>query len=99
MFGKKYNDLYNSVSYDTDLIGGFENKIATFCVESGSNYNIHVSELANAVKKLKSGKSGGCEDILSDNIINGTHQLFVWLSVLSNAMIVHGYSPSLTLDC
>ena len=97
LFGKKYNDLYNSVSYDADLIGGIENKIANLCIESGFNYNINVSEVANAVKKLKGGKSGGCEDILSDNIINGTHQLFVWLSVLFNAMIVHGYSPSLTL--
>lgn len=46
---------------------------------------------------MKNGKSGGCEGIFADHIINGTHKLFIMLSLVYNAMIVHGVSPSLFL--
>ena len=96
IFSRKYKDLYNSVSFNSSVLSDIESKIATLCDECTYTYDIQVNEVSNAVQKLKVGKSGGCEDITSDNIINGTHQLYVWLSLLFKAMVAHGYSPALT---
>ena len=96
IFSRKYKDLYTSVSFNSSVLSDIESKIATLCDECTYTYDIQVNEVSNAVQKLKVGKSGGCEDITSDNIINGTHQLYVWLSLLFKAMVAHGYSPALT---
>ncbi len=46
-----------------------------------------------AVAHLKGGKSDGEEGLMSDNVINGTHALYVHLSLVFNAMLIHGLSP------
>ena len=41
---------------------------------------------------LKHNKSDG-NDQLSDGFINGCHRLFVYLNMLYNLMLKHGYAP------
>ena len=57
------------------------------------NFSLHDSDIIDAVKDLASGKSDGNLGIYSDHIINGTKLLFKYLTLLFNAMFIHGYAP------
>ena len=50
--------------------------------------------ISNCVTYLKKNKSDGDKCFNSNHIINGGHRLFILLSFLFNAMLVHGYYPS-----
>jgi exonuclease III len=96
LFSEKYNQLYNSVSYDTLEMDVLKRKIEGM-VTNQCTYSIGVSDIESAIKQLKCGKSGGCENIYADHIVHGTHKLNVMLSLVYNAMIVHAFSPSVLL--
>ena len=49
------------------------------------------------ISKLNSGKYDGDIGFKSDHIINGTYRPNVLLSLLSNTMISHGYTPTFLL--
>ena len=97
MFLNKYNDLYNSVSYDSDEMCLLKQKVDNLVTDNCKLYTITVDDVVKAIKQLKSGKSGGCEGIFADHIINGTARLNTMLSLVYNSMIVHGVSPSVLL--
>ena len=46
------------------------------------------------IGKLKAGKDDGDIGFKSDHIINGTHRLYVLLSLLYNLMFYHGHKPA-----
>ena len=46
------------------------------------------------IGKLKAGKDDGDIGFKSDHIINGTHRLYVLLSLLYNLMFYHGHTPA-----
>ena len=99
LFGDKYKTLYNSVSYskcDMALLkADVDQRISNSC-SSGNCYNNHkisVSEIISGVKHMKHGKCDGNVGHCSDHIINGSHKLFVCLSLLFQIMLTHGYVP------
>ena len=56
-------------------------------------YSILVDDVKLAVKKLKSGKSGGSSGIMSDCYVRGTDLLYHYITLLFNCMLVHGVVP------
>ena len=45
------------------------------------------------MKQINKGKDDGNHGFKSDNLIQGGHCLYTYLSILFNAMIRHGYNP------
>ncbi len=58
-----------------------------------NDYVITVADVIKSVAHLKQGKIDGKEGLISDNIIHGTHSLYVPLTIVFNAMLIHGVSP------
>ena len=99
LFGGKFDCIYNSVSYSSVELNEIRNTIekrikdnilspdnilsATLCTE----------DINTALQSLKAGKSDGNLGIYSDHIIHGTDLLYKYISMLFNAMLIHGYTP------
>ena len=55
--------------------------------------SISIDDVKLAVKKLKSVKSVGSSDIMSDCHARGTDLLYHYITLLFNCMLVHGVVP------
>ena len=104
LFANKWEELYNSVSYNnvdlTVLKHDIDDSVNERCLHNKCSFN-HVFTVHNveiAVKKLKHHKSDGWHAQFSDCIINGTHQMIIYLSFLFNVMLTHGSSPEKLLN-
>ena len=60
--------------------------------------HINVNHVVNAVKMLNPGEGDGSKGFSSDHVIHGSHRLYVLLSLLFNAMLVHGFTPDDLLE-
>ena len=94
VFSRKYESVYNCVSFDTgdmqNIVDIVNERIT--CEEIG-DVTISVQDVIKCIGYIKSGKSDGYEGLYSDNLIHGCYRLYVILSMLFNAMLVHGESP------
>ncbi len=94
LFADKYSNLYNSVPYDQSEINDIKCTIdAKLQNHLHQNYSINVHDVGKAINHLKYGKSDGEEDLWSDHLIHGAHNLYVMLTHLFNMMLVHGICP------
>lgn len=94
MFRDKYDSLYNSVPFNqADMDKIKEDIDSSLKTAPKCDYSITVHDVIKSVSHLKSGKSDGYEGLCSDNLIHAPHSLFVILTLIFNAMIVHGVSP------
>ena len=94
LFAKKSKYLYNSVSYNKDDMDKIKNNVNNSLERStNDDYIVSVLDVVKAVEHLKHGKGDGYERLSSDNLINAPHSLFVMLTLVYNAMLVHGVSP------
>ena len=97
-FINKYSELYNSVGYEKqDMqtpVYHMNNLVSKQCNSKNCNFkhSFCVRDVCLAVQLLKHNKSDG-NNQLSDGIINGCHRLFVYLNMLYNLMLKHGYAP------
>ena len=106
LFGYKYDELYNSVSYDKDEFLTLQKEndcnIELYCIdnvnhESSNHIHTHditVEHVTNAISHLKSEKNDNFEGLSSDNFKNGTHLLNVYISLLFSTMLSHGTAPA-----
>ena len=99
-FASKYKLLYNSVLSDelemqamTQSIAGEINSLCMTREGCTFIHSISVDDVKLAVKKLKSGKSGGSSGIMSDCYVRGTDLLYHYIALLFNCMLVHGVVP------
>ena len=105
-FARKYEHLYNSVSYNkTDmsiLLDDINKAISHQCCKSASNpsehlcennHNISVNDFRAALSHIKYGKSDGCTQCSSDHIKHGTPKLHVYFSLVLSKVLSHGYVP------
>ena len=86
LFSKKYNELYNSVSYEeqemNDLMSVYKKGVEIFCVNSIDDIlykhtnKISLAEVQAAVHQLKVGKSDCVDGFVSDNLKKGTECLY-----------------------
>ncbi len=51
-----------------------------------------MADVIKSVAHLKQGKTDGEEGLMFDNIIHGTYSLYVLLTIVFNAMLIHGVS-------
>ncbi len=49
--------------------------------------------MIKGIGHLKHEKSDGTEGLYSDHLINGGDSLYVYLTIIFNAMLIHGISP------
>ncbi len=68
----------------------FNNKL---CSNSFNQYVITVSAVINGIVHLKHGKTDGTEGLYSDHLINGCDSLYVYLTMMFNAMLIHHICP------
>ena len=101
VFHNKYQSLYTSVPYNTNDRDKTHHRVSELVLSechNGSsncvmNHNVSVSDVLNAVKKMKLNKSDANFELYSNNVIYACEQLFVHLSILFNSMLVHGFCP------
>ena len=97
IFAGKYENLYNSVGYQSQdlerLTKDIEQRIQSGCPTNANHvHNISVKEVKDAVALLKSGKKEeNC--LYSDHFKAGSHRLIVILTLLFNSMLTHGIAP------
>ena len=63
-----------------------------------SVFNVTASEIREAVKLLKKGKSAGLDNLTGEHLIYVCDKLFILLSMCINSMINHGYLPQIFMD-
>ena len=101
LFAGKFSALYNSVPCDEELMHNVcisvSESVNDVCICNKSDvnhlHNINVKQVMKAVNEMKSNKKDGTNMLISENIIHGTHKLYVLLSLLFTCMIIHGYCP------
>jgi len=99
VFHDKYNELYSSVPYNVDEMikvkRNLNNDYRNKCCKGKCNtdHNITPQDVSSAIRKLKPHKVDGKFDSFSDNLINGSDQLYVHLSILFNCMLKHNNIP------
>ena len=100
LFAKKYEGLYSSVSYNCAELSLVKEKIThginTSC-SFGKCYFKHkfsVDDVSCAIKQLKRSRGDGKVKCMSDYIINATSKATLYLSLLFNSIICHGFVPS-----
>ena len=91
LFLEKYRSLYNSVPTDENELNSLRDVI-----DSNITEKIYIAPdiIIICIGKLKAGKDDGDIGFKSDHIINGTHRLYILLSLLYNLMFYHGHTPA-----
>ena len=97
MFAKKFENILNSVGYDTveaqrcmDQCGM---RIKSLSSHDIGNVVMKEYDTRRLIDKLKHGKHDGNAGLYSDHLINGTPKLVKIVTMLFNMMIIHGVSP------
>jgi len=54
---------------------------------------VGVTDVTNAINKLKPGKSDGCSGLCSDYFKHAPRALAVYISLLLSALLTHGTMP------
>ena len=55
---------------------------------------ITIDDIRTSIASLKPGKADGRDEVLTDHIMHGGHNLHVHLCQLFNSMLLHGMSPN-----
>ena len=94
LFPEKYRSLYNSIPTDENELNSLRDVI-----DSNITEQIYITPdiIKIGIGKLKAGKDDGDICFKYDHIINGTHRLYVLLSLLYNLMFYHGHTPAVLL--
>ena len=88
---EKYKTIYTSVLND---MGHITDEISNIISNTDCNINVTPDIINDCIAKLKRGKSDGNVGFNSNHLAHGGHRLRVLLSLLFNAMIVHGHYPT-----
>ena len=95
MWKEHFEDLLNS-SKDTT-----SKSFVDECVQDKQSYYLNrftPSEIIEGISSLKKGKSPGNDDIYSEHFIYAHDKLSFVLSMIFNAMVIHGYIPQSMMD-
>ncbi len=94
LFQRKYDELYNSVSYNTCEMDTLMNDInVNIIICDDLHVYITPDEVLSAINQLKSRKNDGSSGHCTDHLINGTHMLYSRVSFLFKSMLSHGFAP------
>ena len=99
MFSQRFNELYNSVSFeqrDLDAVLHQVDQARAHQCSQGACYSdrrVNVHDVKKAISSLKRAKADVREGMTSDCFIHACDELFIHISMLINVMIVHSYAP------
>jgi len=95
LFADEYRELYTCVSYNDSDMQHIIPDVNNMVTEENSSgcFRFHVCHIRTAVGHPKPHKRDGCIDLSSDHIVNACDELFVHITLLFNAIIVHGALP------
>ena len=96
---EKYESLYTSVPTDKYDLECLNEALYKQCMAHDKATPFSVSDITSSIHKLKHGKSSGSDSFMSDHILYASEKLHVWLTLIFNAMLVHGFTPSVLLHC
>jgi hypothetical protein len=68
------------------------------CTENYNHIPFMPLEVKEAIHKLKKGKSVGMDTLNSEHFIYASDKIYVYLCILFNTMLCHGYVPSKLMD-
>ena len=93
-----YQSLYNGVPTSDTELADLE-RIINKGINTELVQNIVMTPdiVAQSILQLKIGTDDGNQGFKSDHVTNGRHHLHVWLSILFNAMLSHGYNEKYLL--
>ena len=90
-----YHAIFSSARTDDAVLDKLKQTIDDRVLsEHHHSYTITVENAINAIRNLNTDKSDGIRGTCSNHFIYASHHFYVVLSVLINAMIVHGYSAN-----
>jgi len=97
-FASNYTDSYNSVPCNSTELNDISDRIVVLIDNDvlSCEHVVHFNEVSNAIDHLKLYKQEGICGLSSDFFINAPQVLYVHVSMLNTAMLVHGHSPSLS---
>ena len=99
LFYGKFKTVYTSVPYDQADLQDINATINDLLdkdyrvFENGDDKCLSVDNIIKLVHKIKAGKHDGNNGPTSDCIINGSHRLFIYLSLLYRGMLTHCCIP------
>ena len=96
-FAANYTDLYNSVPCDSTELKDISDRIAVLIDNDvlSCEHVVYFNEVRIAIDHLKLHKQEGICGLSSDFFINAPQVMYVNISMLITAMLVHGHSPSM----
>ena len=94
VFMDKYQDLYNSVPVDPEVMQAVSSHISSNIVDyEESDRNVSKDDVTKALKHLKARKSDGNQGFMSDHVILSCDLFKDYVSQLITSIITHGYQP------
>ena len=100
IFSRKYDRLYNTVSYDEtnmSLLQDISKSVSSHLHDSSPGCickrGVSVNLVEQAMAKIKFGKIDANNGCSSNHFKNGTKKLNVYFSLLLTAMLTHNYVP------
>ena len=90
MWKTHYESLLNSVQ-SCDLKGEVSSKTAK---DIECTLKFLIANITNSFKHLKGGKASGVDGLAAEYFIYADRHIYVYLSLLFNSFIYHGYLPA-----
>jgi hypothetical protein len=100
IFHKKFESLYTSVPYDVNDMKNIKQEVTSridqdlIDLQKTGKFPINSLDIAELTFMLKRNKDDGHLGLSTDCIIYGSHKLYVYLSMLYNCVLLHGFIPS-----
>ena len=99
LFSDRFNQLYNSVSFEQQDMDELLRKVDAAKLQQCSqgscycSHKVNARDVSKAIGSLKAAKSDVCEGITSDCFIYACDELLIHVALLLNIMIVHSHAP------
>jgi hypothetical protein len=95
-FAAEYSALYNSCTYSDNYIDDLMLTIQSdinMSPTSLNDCNVQKCNIKNAIRKIKSNKSDGVFELVSDNLKYADDDLYDHLAILFRSCLIHGFVP------
>ena len=97
LFADKYKDLYTCVSYDVTEMNQIRCSIEESIIGYDQTCSITVSEVFDAVCRLKPNKSDGNIGLSSDYFVHACTDFYEHVALLFSGLLIHGFVPEMML--
>ena len=92
-FSEKYDQLLNSVPSDANNMSYIYKYLEECTSSDDADRVVRYSEVAEAIKALKSNKSDGHEGFMSNHLLLSCDRFISNIALLLTSVLTHGYQP------